>query len=134
MPEVNEKEIYSTVLKYKGRWKIDVNDAEISISLNPIDIHEINSPDCILWIDVSLKLFGQALKLKVPIPIEAEKGGIYGGALEDLKKFIERGKYPIELPMLVVAEAGYDTKEQTESFPTRFVINQIPVRLLKDKS
>ena len=30
--------------------------------------------------------------------------------------------------MLVIAEPGYDTKEQTESFPTRFAITQIPVK------
>jgi hypothetical protein len=131
MPEVDEKKIFDSLIKYKGTRKFNIEDTEISLSLNPIDIHEIDSPDFLLWIDMSLKLFGQDVKLRVPIPIEAEKGGIYGGALEDLKKFIERGKYPIEIPMLVIAEAGYDTKGQNESFPARFVINQIPVRLLE---
>jgi hypothetical protein len=132
MPQVNVKKIYDALLRYKEGGIIKIHDAEISLSLNPIDIHAIDSPDCILWIDVSLKLFGQNLKLRVPIPVEAEKGGIYGGALEDLKKFVDRRKYPIELPMLVVAEAGYDTKAQNETFPVRFTINQIPVRLIPD--
>jgi hypothetical protein len=130
MPEVNVKKVYNALLKYRGEAKMEVEDAKISLSLNPIDIHSIDSPDCLLWIDVSLKLFGQDLKIRVPIPVEAEKGGIYGGALEDLKKFIERKKYPLELPMLVIAEAGYDTKEQNETLPVRITINQIPVRLL----
>lgn len=133
MPEVSEKDVYNALLRYKGTWKIDVQDTQISLSLNPIDLHDVDSPDCILWVDIGLRLFGQDLKLRVPIPIEAEKGGIYGGALDDLRKLIERGKYPIELPMLVVAEAGYDTKERTEYYPTKFVVNQVPIRLLKSK-
>ena len=132
MPEVNEKKVYDALLRYKGGGKIYLEDAEFGLFLNPIDIHDVDSPDCLLWINISLKLFGQNLKLRVPIPVESEKGGIYGGALEDLKKFIERGKYPIELPMLVIAEAGYDTKEQNEVLPVRITINQIPVRLVPD--
>ena len=132
MPEVNEKKVYDALLRYKGKGKIVIDDAEISLSLNPIDIHGTDSPDCLLWIDISLKIFGQDLKLRVPIPLEAEKAGIYGGALDDLKKFVERGKYPIELPMLVIAEAGYDTREQNETFPVRIKISQIPVRLVNE--
>ena len=120
-------------MKYKGSGKIDIGGAEIVLSLNLVDIHGIDSPDSLLWIDISLKIFGQDLKLRVPIPVEAEKGGIYGGALEDLKKFVERGKYPIELPMLVIAEAGYETREQKEILPVKFTISQIPVRLLEEK-
>jgi len=133
MPEVSVKELYNALLRYKGEGKIDIQDAEIKVALNPIDIHGADSPDCLLWIEISLKLLGQNLKLKIPIPVEAEKGGIYAGALEDLKKFVDRGKYPFEIPMLVVAEAGYDTREQSETFPVRFTISQIPIRLLKNK-
>ena len=133
MVEVNEKEVYHALLKYKGTGKVDIGGADISVALNPVDIHEVDSPDCILWVDISLKLIGQNLKLRIPIPVEAEKGGIYGGALEDLKKFVERRKYSIEIPMLVIAEAGYNTTEQSESLPVRFRISQIPVRLLKER-
>jgi len=133
MPEVNERKVYSALLKHKGKGKVDIEDTEIYLSLNPVDIHQVDSPDCILWVEISLKLLGQDLKLRIPVPVEAEKGGIYGGALEDLRKFVERGKYPIEIPMLVVAEAGYDRREQSEFFPIRFMISQIPVRLLEDK-
>lgn len=131
MPEVNEKKVYTALLKYKGSGKIQIEKAEIILSLDPIDIHSGDSPDFILGINISLKLFGQDLKIKVPIPVEAEKGGLYGGALDDLKKFVERENYPIELPMLVIAEAGYDTREQKETFPVKFTICQIPVRLLE---
>lgn len=135
MPEVNVEKVYRALLKYKGKKaKINIEDAEICISLNPVDIHKVDSPDCLLWVEISLKLLGQDLKLRIPVPVEAEKGGIYGGALDDLRKFVERKKYPISTPMLVVAEAGYDTKEQQpELFPVQFTINQIPIRLLGDK-
>ena len=133
MPGVSEKNIYNALLRYKGSGKIDIEGTEVSLSLNPIDIHGSDSPDCLLWMEISLRLFGQNLKLKIPIPVEAEKGGIHGGALEDLKKFVERGKYPIELPMLVIADCGFDTMEQKENFPVKFTISQIPVRLLEEK-
>lgn len=132
MPEVNEKEVYDALLKYKGSGKMHIENAEIDLSLDPVDIHNVDSPDCLLWIHVSLKLFGQYLKLRIPIPVEAEKGGIYR-ALEDLKKFVERGRYPMELPMLVVAEEGYETNEQNVSFPVRFMISQFPIRHLNDQ-
>lgn len=133
MVEVDEKEVYHAFLKYKGTGKVDIGGAEISVTLNPVDIHKVDSPDCILWVKLSIRVMGQNLKLKIPIPVEAEKGGIYGGALEDLRKFVERKKYLVEIPMLVVAEAGYDTREQSEILPVKFIISQIPVRLIKEE-
>jgi len=133
MVEVSEKEVYKNLLKYKGKGKVNVGETEVGVALNPVDIHEVDSPDCLLWVEIFLRVFSQDLKLRIPIPVEAEKGGIYGGALEDLKKFVERGRYPIEVPMLVIAEAGYDSKEQPETFPVRFAVSQVPIRLLKSK-
>ncbi len=133
MPEVNEKKVYDALLRCKGDKEVHIGDAAIGLSLNPSDIHNTDSPDSILWLNITLSLFGQSLKLKIPIPVEAEKGGIYGGALEDLKKFIERGRHFIELPMLVVAEAGYEVIEQKGNLPVRFTISQIPVRLLNEE-
>jgi len=63
--------------------------------------------------------------------VEGEKRGIEE-AMEDLDEFISRGNYPIEAPMLVIAEAGYDKREVKKDFPTRFIITQIPVRRLKE--
>ena len=132
MPEVKERNVYSALLKCKGSQEISIGSATINISLNPMDIHDIGSPDIILWLEASIKLFGQHLNLKVPIPVEAEKGGIYGGALDDLRKFVERKKHIIEIPMLVVAEAGYDKLEENESFPVQFLVRQIPIRALSN--
>jgi hypothetical protein len=133
MPEVRERDVCNALLRYKGSGKINIGEAEISISLTPVDNHNADSPDCLLWVDLSLKLFGQDLKLKIPIPVEAEKIGL-NCAIEDLEKLIEREKFPIEMPMLVIAESGFDNSERKGVFPVRFVINQIPIRLLKEKS
>ncbi len=81
--------------------------------------------------EVRFELFGQPVKVVVPIPVEAEKGGIHGGALEDLRKLIERRKHMAEIPMIVVAESGYASKEQVKDLPTRFQISQVPIRRLE---
>ena len=134
MPDVDEEKIYSSLLEYKGAATIDINNAVINVSLNPVDIHHVDSPDFLIWIDMSIKVFGQELKVRFPIPVEAEKRGIYGGALDDLRKFVERGNYPIEIPMLVIAEAGYEIKKQKESFPVEFTVSQIPIRLIERRA
>jgi hypothetical protein len=73
------------------------------------------------------------MKLRAPLPFEAEKGGIYGGALEDLRKSVERERCPIELPMLVVAESGYESTHGKHHVPVKFSITQVPIRLLDEK-
>ena len=133
MPEVNENKIFNALLNYKGAKTLKINEAEIDISLNPVDIHNVDSPDFLIWIDMSVKVFGQDLRVRFPIPVEAEKGGIRGGALEDLRKFIERGNYPIEIPMLVISESGFETKKLRETFIVDFTLSQIPVRLIDGK-
>lgn len=131
MVKVNEEYVYSALLKYAGKSKpIKVGDAEVKVCLHPQDIHLRDSPDFILWLEVSLTLFAQDLTVRVPIPIEAEAGGLVQ-ALDDLKKFIERGKYPILLPMLVVATKGFMDTEEVNKLPVKFFIKQIPERLLK---
>ena len=47
---------------------------------------------------------------------------------------MERRRFPIEIPMLVVAETGFETTEQEEEFPVIFKIKQIPIRLLQEVS
>jgi hypothetical protein len=131
MPEVKEKDIYRALLKFKGEKEFKIGKAKINLSLIPEDIHKFDRPDSLLWIDISLRLFEQNLKLKVPVPIECEKHGI-DGAIEDLEEFIRRGKYPIEIPMLVIAEAGYGKREERRAFPVKFMITQTPVRRLKE--
>lgn len=131
MVGVREEDVYNALLKCAGRGELfKVGKAEIQASLQPQDIHIGDSPDFILWFEVSLRIFAQKLRVKIPIPIEAEGKGI-DEALEDLEKFIERGNYPIELPMLVVAARGYNALERPGKLPVRFMVKQIPMRLLE---
>ncbi|MHA1169963.1 MAG: hypothetical protein ACTSRU_19210 [Candidatus Hodarchaeales archaeon] len=130
MPEVREQDVYKALLKSKGEGQTKVGKTEIRISLNPVDIHSIGRPDNILWFESTFEIFGQSLRISIPIPIEAEKNGI-DDAIEDLDGFVERKKYYIEIPMLVIAEAGYAKREEIRSFPTKFLVSQIPIRRLK---
>ena len=130
MPEVKESVIYNALLKYKGTGTIKIGDAEVILSLNPKDTHKKDRPDSILWIEITLKLFGQKFNIKLPLPVEGEKPGLKD-AIEDLDAFVEREHYIIEIPMVVVSEAGYDKKEVMKKFPTKFTIKQIPIRRLK---
>ena len=132
MPEVRENHIYNALLRFKGEGKIKIGKAEIVLSLIPEDIHSFDRLDSILWVNISLKMFRQNLKVKLPIPVEAEKHGI-NDAMNDLDEFIKRKKYLIELPMLVIAEAGYAKREEKRDFPTKFIITQIPLRVLMDE-
>lgn len=131
MPEVREDKIYSALLRFKDTKGVKIGKADITLSLDPKDVHKFDRPDSVLWINISLKIFGQNLKMKIPIPVEGEKRGIEE-AMEDLNEFISRRNYPIEIPMLVIAEAGYYKREVKKDFPTRFVITQIPVRRLEE--
>jgi len=132
MPEVKESVIYNALLKYKGTGTIKIGNAEVILSLNPKDTHKKDRPDSILWIEITLKLFGQKFNVKLPLPIEGEKPGLKD-AIEDLDAFVEREHYIIEIPMVVVSEAGYDKKEVMKKFPTEFTIKQIPIRRLKEE-
>lgn len=133
MPEVKEEEVYSALLNFRGKSKVvKIGKAEIISSLTPENTHKLGRPDSILWIEISLRLFRQNLRIKVPIPVEAEKHGI-GDAMEDLEDFIKRSKYPIEMPMLVIAQAGYEKREERRTFPVKFIITQVPIRRLKEE-
>lgn len=133
MPQVKEEDIYNALLKLKGEKSVRIGKAEITLSLIPEDIHKIDRPDTILWFNISLKIFGQNLRLRVPVPVEGEKHGI-NDAMEDLEEFIKREKYPIEIPMLVIAEAGYEKREERRTFPVKFKITQIPLRRLMEEN
>jgi hypothetical protein len=132
MPEVKEDDIYNALLRFKGENKAKIGAAEILLSLVPEDIHKFDRPDSILWVNISLKIFGQILKIRLPIPVEGEKHAIE--AQKDLEEFVKREKYLIEVPMLVIAEAGYRRREEPPKlFPVKFTITQIPVRRLRDE-
>ncbi|MCX5676477.1 MAG: hypothetical protein NTX87_15865 [Planctomycetota bacterium] len=130
MPKVDEQKVYSELLKYRLAGCVTSEHTSIQLRLRPVDNHAGDSPDFLLWVELEFDLFSQPVKLAIPIPVEAEKGGIAGGALDDLRKFVDRRKHVIQIPMIVVSEAGYDTKQQTEQCETRFTIHQVPVRRL----
>jgi len=131
MVRVEEREVYRALVEHTGEGNpFKIAKAEIQISMRAQDTHIGDSPDFILWLVVSLKIFAQNLKIEIPLPVEAEGRGI-NYALEDLQKFIERERYPVELPMLVVASKGYANMERTAKLPVKFNIKQIPARLLK---
>ncbi len=132
MPEVREEEIYEALLRFRGEKKVVIGKAEALLSLTPQDTHKHDRPDSILWVDILLRLFGQELKLRIPIPVEGEKNSI-DDAMEDLDEFVKRKRYPIEIPMLVITEAGYAKREEHRDFPTRFMMTQFPVRRLKEE-
>jgi hypothetical protein len=130
MPKVDEQRVFDALLKYRLDGRLTSEHASVQLRLRPVDNHAGDSPDFLLWVEVEFELFSQPVKLAVPIPVEAEKGGIAGGALEDLRKFVDRRKHVIQLPMMVVSEAGYDSKQQFEQCATEFTIYQVPVRRL----
>jgi len=131
VPEVKESEIYNALLKYKGTKTFKIGNADVIFSLNPRDTHKKDRPDSILWIEITLKIFQQKFEVRLPIPTEGEKSGLRE-AIEDLNAFVEREHYLIEIPMIVVSEAGYDKKEVMKKFPTKFIVKQIPIRRLKE--
>jgi hypothetical protein len=128
MPDVHESQVFAALLKYRIEGEVSNENVQVTVRLRPIDNHAGDSPDFLLWAEMEFDLFGQRVKLSVPIPVEAEKGGISGGAIHDLKKFVERRKHVAEIPMVVVSEAGYASKQQVEQLTAKFTISQVPVR------
>ena len=131
MSRVTEKEVYRVLLEYAGEsGPIKIGKTELRISLKPQDIHTVDRPDFIVWLEVSLRILTSELSVKVPILVELEPYGM-GEALHDLQEFIERGRYPLELPMLVIAMKGYHTRELLKRTPARITIKQIPATHLE---
>lgn len=130
MPDVLETEVHEALLRFSGEDSVRIGEAKVEICLTPLDVHTVGRPDGILWLDASLRIFEQDLRLRIPIPIEAEKNGI-PSAMEDLEGFVDRGEYAMEIPMLVVSEAGYGERDEQRMFPVKFRLTQIPLRRIK---
>ena len=104
-------------------------DFEIKMSLEVHDNHRGDSPDVILWLNLEI-VHPQlpALKMRIPVPIEGERAGI-SAAMEDLRKFAERGHFAVKLPMLVVGGDGNPARSsQTVQIPAKIEITQVPYR------
>ena len=134
MPAVDEASVFNALSTYRLSGTAIMGGHEIRVSIEPYDNHANDSPDFILFVEISFSLFGQPVKVRVPVPVEAEKGGIFGGAVDDLNKLIDRRHHKVQMPMLVVAECGYDEQHLERDLPADVTVVQIPVRTIADVS
>jgi hypothetical protein len=131
MTRVQEEDVHDALLKYAGEGTVEIGDGEVDVEITPVDIHTVDSPDCILWLEIVLEMFSEEFQVKLPLPVEAEAAGL-DHAKEDLEKFIERENYIAELPMLIVAEKGFDGDEESVEQRISYNLKQIPERLLTE--
>lgn len=124
---MKENEFYGILLREKENDKINVTLEDIEIIPN----YKLrDSPDFVLKIRLKLLLLSQTFEMEIPMPIELEKVGI-DEALTDLRKFIERGKFGLILPMFIISDRQVITQEKEEKLKTIFKLKQIPYRLIK---
>ena len=123
---IKEDELYNKLLKLKEEGKINIALKDIEIIPN----YKLkDSPDFVLKVILRLSLPFQDFKMEIPLPLELEKTGV-PNALEDLQKFIEREKFSLILPMLVVSDKNILSQEKEEKIKVKFEIKQIPYRLI----
>ena len=123
---IKEDELYNKLLKLKEEGKINIALKDIEIIPN----YKLkDSPDFVLKVILRLSLPFQDFKMEIPLPLELEKTGV-SNALEDLQKFIEREKFSLILPMLVVSDKNILSQEKEEKIKVKFEIKQIPYRLI----
>jgi len=124
---IKDDELYNKLLKLKEEGKINIALKDIEIIPN----YKLkDSPDFVLKVILRLSLPFQDFKMEIPLPLELEKTGV-PNALEDLQKFIEREKFSLILPMLVVSDKNILSQEKEEKIKVKFEIKQIPYRLIK---
>jgi len=131
MTRVYEEDVHDALLRYAGEETVEIGDGEVDIEITPVDIHTIDSPDSIVWLKLNLEMFSEQFRVKIPLPVEAEAAGL-DHAKEDLEKFIQRENYIAELPMLIVAEKGFDSDEESVKQRVSYKLEQIPERLLDE--
>ena len=123
---IKDDELYNKLLKLKEEGKINITLKDIEIIPN----YKLkDSPDFVLKVILRLSLPFQDFKMEIPLPLELEKTGV-PNALEDLQKFIEREKFSLILPMLVVSDKNILSQEKEEKIKVKFKIKQIPYRLI----
>lgn len=139
--KVSDSQLYAllaAMLDGAGKVHITPNNAqaecyEVDLDFQVHDNHRRDSPDVILQLNITLthpKL--PPLTIQLPIPIEGEKAGI-DAALDDLRKFCERERFPQKLPMLVVGGSGNPARRShAVKLPAKFEIVQIPYRSLTE--
>src|SRR5262249_31405515 len=137
--KIDDSQLYAVLagmLDGVGKAEIATKNSEasrysVAIALEVHDNHRGDSPDALLQIAMTINHpHLPTLKLHIPLPIEGEKAGI-GAALEDLKKFSERERFPQRLPMLVVGGSGNPARRSQQIMvPAKFEVIQIPYRVL----
>lgn len=131
MTRVHEEDVHDALLRYAGEETVEIGDGEVDIEITPVDIHTIDSPDSIIWVKLNIEMFSERFRVKIPLPVEAEAAGL-DHAKEDLEKFIQRENYIAELPMLIVAEKGFDSDDESVKQRVSYNLEQIPERLLDE--
>lgn len=129
MTRVDENDVADALLKFEGSDTAEVGELDVTVSIDVDNIYAFDSPDCIFKIDLEYKLFGQEMKVSVPLPVEAEASGL-DAAVEDLDKLIERKNYVPYFPMLVVAEGGSGQVVVEKSQSIKYTLRQVPLRRL----
>jgi hypothetical protein len=139
--KIDDSQLYAILaglLDGEGRVEVTPKNSgagaySVEVGLEVHDNHRGDCPDVILSVAVTIDHpLLPKLKLHIPVPVEGEKAGI-GAALEDLKKFSERGHFPQKLPMLVIGGAGNPARRsQQMMIPAKFEIIQIPYRALSE--
>lgn len=124
---ITEDEFYNILLKEKEKNNIKVITKDIEIIPN----YKLkDSPDFVFIIKLRMNIFSQDFNIEVPLPIEIEKVGL-NKAKDDLEKFVNREKFELILPMLIVSEKEILTEEKPRKLKTIFKLKQIPERAVK---
>ncbi len=124
---MKEDEFYEILLEEKKSNKIKAVLKDIEIVPN----YKLkDSPDLVLKLRLKLSLLSENFNMEIPIPIELEKVGIQQ-ALEDLRKFVEREKFSLTLPMIVVSDNGISEQKEERTMKVMFKIKQRPFRLVR---
>jgi len=131
MTRVQEEDVQDALLRYTGEGSVSIGEGNVTIEIDSKDIHTVDSPDCIFQIIITYELFGDEMRVELPLPVEAEATGL-DSAREDLKKLIERENYIPEFPMLVVAESSYGNDIEQVDQTVEYHIRQIPERILDE--
>ena len=104
---------------------------DVDVSLEVQDNHRRDSPDVVLHVALTIRHpLLPKMKLRIPVPIEGEVAGI-GAAKEDLRKFAERERFAVKLPMLVIGGSGSPAHSTANvKLRTEVDIDMIPYRQL----
>lgn len=127
----DEHELDLLLHRMKGHSQASFVWGSVDIAFNHINFSAggRGSPDSLLLLDVTLPLFGTTVTAKIPIALEAEKGGMED-AIQDLDKFTLRSTNGepsyLSLPMLVLSKKSTGkTRSEFRNIRARFEIKEV---------